>query len=69
MAEPQAEVGAGVHKTKTSSWVTVGLIVVAVIILGVALPMKSLALAIVGGIILVIGIIAGAAGKIMDDVH
>lgn len=69
MAEPQAEVGAGVHKTKTSSWVTVGLVVVAVIILGIALPLQSIALGIVGGVILLVGIIVGGAGKIMEDVH
>ncbi len=69
MAEPQAEVGAGVHKTKTSSWVTVGVLVVAVIILGFALPLQSVPLAIVGGVILLVGVIIGATGKIMEDVH
>ena len=69
MAEPQAEVGAGAHKTKTSSWVTVALLVVATIILGFALPLQSLALAIIGGVLFLLGIIVGAAGKIMDDAH
>lgn len=69
MAEPQAEVGAGAHKTKTSSWVTVGVLVVATITLGVALPLQSLALGIVGGVLVLIGVIMGAAGKIMEDVH
>ncbi len=69
MAEPRAEVGQGVHKTKASSWVTVGIIVVAVIVLGFAMPMESLPLAIVGGVLLLVGLVTGAVGKIMEDVH
>lgn len=69
MAEPRAEVGQGVHKTKASSWVTVALIVVAVIVLGFAMPLESVPLFIVGGVVLLVGLITGAVGKIMEDVH
>jgi hypothetical protein len=57
------------HRSKTSSWITVAIIVVAVIILGFALPLESLALAIFGGVLLVVGFVVGIAGKIMEDVH
>ncbi|MCW2622378.1 MAG: hypothetical protein JWL64_1980 [Frankiales bacterium] len=57
------------HRSKTSSWITVGLVVLAAIILGFALPMESLALGIVGGILLLAGIVLGFAGKIMEDAH
>lgn len=63
------ELGEGVHKTKASSWVTVGLIVLASIAFGFALPLQSLALAIVGAVLLLMGMVLGFTGKIMDDAH
>ncbi len=55
------------HKHKTSSWVTVALIVVASIVLGVAFVAKSIPLAVLGGLLLVGGIVYGAVTGIMDD--
>lgn len=63
------ELGEGAHKSKTSSWVTVALITLAFIAFGFALPMQSIALTVVGAVLLVIGLVVGFAGKIMDDVH
>jgi hypothetical protein len=55
------------HKHKTSSWVTVALIVVASIVLGVAFVAKSIPLAVLGGLLLVGGVVYGAVTGIMDD--
>ncbi len=55
------------HKHKTSSWITVALITVASIVLGFAFVLKSIPLAIVGGVLLVAGIVVGITGGIMDD--
>ena len=55
------------HKHKTSSWITVGLISLASVVLGFAFVLRSLPLAIVGGVILVAGIVLGVTGGIMDD--
>ncbi len=60
---------AGGHNVKTTSWVTVALIVVASILLGFALPMESLVLAIVGGAVLLVGLVMGAVFRIMDDAY
>ena len=57
------------HKTKMTSWITVGLIVVASILLGIAMVAQSVPLAIVGGLVLVVGVVLGVTGKIMDDAH
>jgi Na+/H+ antiporter NhaB len=55
------------HKHKVTSWITVGVLVVASILLGLAMVLQSLPLAIVGGILTVVGIVMGITGKIMDD--
>ncbi|MCU1587408.1 MAG: hypothetical protein JWN31_901 [Frankiales bacterium] len=60
---------AGGHNVRATSWISVLLIIVATIVLGFALPMQSLALAIVGGVLLVIGLGMGAAFRIMDDAY
>jgi membrane-bound ClpP family serine protease len=60
---------AGGHNVKPTSWVTVVLIIVASILLGFALPMHSLTLAIIGGVLLVCGLITGFAFRIFDDAY
>ena len=57
------------HKHKMTSWITVGLITVASIILGFAFVLQSIPLAIVGGVLLVAGGVLGVTGRIMDDAH
>ncbi|MCU1595859.1 MAG: hypothetical protein JWO12_3251 [Frankiales bacterium] len=57
------------HNTRATSWLTVALIIVASVLLGFALPMHSLPLAIVGGIVLVAGVIAGGVFGILDDAY
>jgi len=57
------------HKTKMTSWITVGLIVVACILLAIAMVFQLVPLAIVGGLLLVVGAVLGVTGKIMDDAH
>ena len=60
---------AGGHNVKATSWVTVVLIVVASVLLGFALPMHSLPLAVVGGVVLLAGIVTGAVFRILDDAY
>ena len=60
---------AGGHNVKPTSWVTVVLIIVASVLLGFALPMGSLPLAIAGGVVLVVGLAMGVVFRIMDDAY
>ena len=60
---------AGEHNVRTTSWITVVLIIVASTLLGFALPLHSLPLAIVGGIVLVVGLVMGGVYRIMDDAY
>jgi hypothetical protein len=60
---------AGGHNVKSTSWVTVALIIVGSILLGFALPMHSLPLAIAGGAALLIGLVTGVVFRIMDDAY
>ncbi len=57
------------HKHKTTSWITVGLITVASIVLGFAFVLQSIPLAIVGGVVMLAGIVLGLVTGIMEDVH
>lgn len=59
----------GEHPSKMTSWVTVALIIVASVLLGFALPLGSLALAIAGGLVMVAGLVTGAVFHIMDDAY
>ncbi|MGZ6844793.1 MAG: hypothetical protein ACXVF2_21690 [Blastococcus sp.] len=60
---------AGGHNVRATSWVTVVLIVVASVLFGFALPMRSLPLAIAGGVVLLLGLVVGAVYRIMDDAY
>jgi RsiW-degrading membrane proteinase PrsW (M82 family) len=55
------------HKHKTTSWITVGIITVASIVLGFAFVLRSIPLAVVGGVLLLGGVVLGIVGGIMDD--
>ena len=55
------------HKHKTSSWITVGLIVLSSVLLGFAMVFQSLPLAIVGVLVGIAGVGFGISGKILDD--
>ena len=60
---------AGEHSARATSWVSVILIVVASVLLGFALPMHSLALAIAGGVVLLAGAVVGLMFGILDDAY
>ena len=60
---------AGSHNVKPTSWLTVLLIIAGSVLLGFALPMHSLPLAIAGGVVLVAGLVTGAVYRIMDDAY
>ena len=55
------------HKHKMSSWITVGILIVASIVIGVAFVVQSIPMGIVGVVIGIVGIVMGITGKIMDD--
>ena len=60
---------AGGHNVKTTSWVTVALIIAASILFGFALPLRSIGLTVAGGVVMLIGIGMGIAFRIMDDAY
>jgi len=57
------------HKHKTTSWITVLLIVAASVVLAFAFIAKSVVLGIVGGVVLLAGVVLGITAGIMDDAH
>jgi hypothetical protein len=57
------------HTVKPVSWVTVVLIIAASVLLGFALPMHSLPLAIAGGAVLLVGLVMAVVFRIMDEAH
>lgn len=60
---------AGGHNVKTTSWVTVALIIIGSTLLGFALPMHSLPLGIAGGVVTLVGLVIGGVYRIMDDAY
>ena len=57
------------HTVRTVSWVTVALIIVGSVLLGFALPMHSLGLAIAGGAVFLLGLVMAVVFRIMDEAH
>jgi len=60
---------AGGHNVKATSWMTVVLIIVASVLLGFALPMESMVLAVIGGALLLVGLVTAVVFRIMDDAY
>ncbi len=60
---------AGGHNIRRTSWASVALIIIAFMLLGFALPMHSLTLAIAGGVVLLVGLVVGGVYRIMDDAY
>ena len=57
------------HRSKPTSWATVLVIILGFIILGFALPVGSVILGVLGGVVLLVGIVMGFAFRIMEDFH
>ena len=57
------------HTSKATSWAAVIVLILGFVILGFALPMQSLVLGIVGGVVLVAGIVMAVVWGIMEDFH
>lgn len=57
------------HKHKTTSWITVGLICLASVVLGFAFVFQSIPLTIIGAVLGLAGLVLGFTGKILDDAH
>ncbi len=60
---------AAAHKHKTTSWITVLLIMLASIVLGVAFIDREVWEVVLGGLLMLAGVVLGVTGKIMDDAH
>jgi len=56
------------HGHKRSSWIAVAVLIVSSILLGLALPLESVALAIAGVVVGLVGLVIAWRGKIMEDV-
>jgi membrane-bound ClpP family serine protease len=57
------------HRSKPTSWATVLVIILGSIILGFALPMQSVVLGVLGGVVFLVGIGMAFAFRIMEDFH
>ena len=57
------------HMSKTTSWIAVGVLIVGFVLLGFALPMQSMVLGIIGGVILVVGVVLSFVWQLMEDFH
>lgn len=57
------------HRSKPTSWAAVLTMIVGFILLGFALPMQSLAVGVLGGVVLLVGIAMAFAFRIMEDFH
>ena len=57
------------HKHKATSWATVILLTLASVVLGFAFVLRSVPLAVIGGIMLVVGCVLAFVYRIMDDAH
>jgi len=55
------------HKHQVTSWITVIVLVVATSLLGLAMVLQSMPLAIVGGVLVVVGTVMAFRFKIMED--
>jgi membrane-bound ClpP family serine protease len=57
------------HRSKPTSWAAVLVLILGFILLGFALPMQSLVIGVVGGVVLLVGIVLAFAFRIMEDFH
>ncbi len=57
------------HTSKTTSWIAVGVLIVGFVLLGFALPMQSVLLGVIGGVVLVIGVVLSFVWQLMEDFH
>jgi membrane-bound ClpP family serine protease len=57
------------HRSKPTSWATVLVLIAGFIVLGFALPMQSVVIGVIGGVILLVGIVMAFAFRIMEDFH
>ena len=57
------------HRSKPTSWAAVLVIILGTVVLGFALPMQSVVVGVVGGVIFLVGIVMAFAFRIMEDYH
>ncbi len=73
MAEPQVNDPATSHEPanahSTASWISVGLLILACAVLGFAFVWRSIPLAVVGGVLGLVGLVMAKVFNIMEDAH
>ncbi len=57
------------HKHKMTSWITVLVLIASSVVLAFAFIARSIPLAVVGGILGIVGVVLAITGRIMDDAH
>jgi membrane-bound ClpP family serine protease len=57
------------HRSKPTSWATVLVLIAGCVVLGFALPLQSVVVGVLGGIVLLVGIVMAVAFRLMEDVH
>ena len=57
------------HRSKPTSWATVFVLIVGFVLLGLALPMESLVLGVIAGLVLLVGVVMVFAFQVMEDFH
>lgn len=68
-SRPTPESTSTAHTHRTSSWVTVGLLIVAAVVLAIAFVARSVPLAVIGVVAGVAGVVLAVTGRIMDDAY
>lgn len=57
------------HATKQASWIAVGLLIVACVLLAFAFVLQSIPLAVLGAVVGVAGMVLAKVFNIMEDAH
>jgi membrane-bound ClpP family serine protease len=57
------------HRSKPTSWAAVLVLILGFVLLGFALPMQSVVIGVVGGVVLLVGVVLAFAFRIMEDFH
>lgn len=68
-SRPTPEGTSTAHTHRMSSWVTVGLLILAAVLLAFAFVARSIPLAVVGLIAGIAGVVLAVTGRIMDDAY
>lgn len=68
-SRPTPQSSSTAHTHRTSSWVTVGLLISAAVVLAIAFVARSIPLAVLGFVVGSAGVVLAVTGHIMDDAY